>query len=38
MKQHLPGFFGFEGLGILIRDMKTDLLFTINEIDEDEKA
>ena len=28
----LPGYFGFEGANILLRDVKTDLIFTINEI------
>ena len=35
-KNTLPNFFGFEDVGVLIRDMKTDLLFTLNEIKNDE--
>jgi hypothetical protein len=29
----LPEYFGFEGVGVLVRDMKTDTLFSINEIE-----
>lgn len=36
IKKTLPDFFGFESVGILIRDMKTDLMFTINELKNDE--
>jgi len=32
MKINLPAYFGFEAIGVLMRDMKTDLMFTINEI------
>jgi hypothetical protein len=31
MRVALPKFFGFEGLGILLRDLKTDDLYTISE-------
>ena len=31
MKTALPKFFGFEGIGILLRDLKTQELFTISE-------
>ena len=30
-------FFKFEGAGILLRDVKTDLIFTLNEISKEEK-
>jgi hypothetical protein len=36
IKNTLPAFFGFESVGVLIRDMKTDVMFTINEIDNEE--
>ena len=35
-KNTLPNFFGFEDVGVLIRDMKTDILFTLNEIKNEE--
>lgn len=35
-KNTLPKFFGFEDVGVLIRDMKTDVLFTLNEIKNEE--
>lgn len=33
----IPPFFGFEGASILLKDVKTNLLFTINEITKDNK-
>lgn len=30
----IPEFFGFEGASILLRDVKADLLFTINEVEQ----
>lgn len=40
MKENLPKFFGFEGIGILLRDLKTNEYFTLSEnlidIDENE--
>jgi hypothetical protein len=35
IKEKLPDYFGFEGVGVIIRDMKTDLFFTVNEIMEE---
>lgn len=35
-KEILPKYFGFEGAGILLRDVKTDFLFSINELSRDE--
>lgn len=32
IKLTLPDYFGFEGASILLRDVKTNLIFTINEI------
>ena len=32
LKFSLPDYFGFEGASILLRDVKTNLIFTINEI------
>jgi hypothetical protein len=32
----LPSYFGFEGVGILLRDIKNDFLFTILELSKDE--
>jgi hypothetical protein len=31
-KATVPAYFGFEGASILLRDVKTNLLFTINEL------
>ena len=36
IKLLLPQFFGFEGANILLRDVKTNLIFTINELSKDE--
>jgi len=36
IKLTLPHFFGFEGATVLLRDVKTDFLFTINELTKDE--
>lgn len=37
IKKIMPKFLGFEGLGILFRDIKTDNLFTISDnFDENE--
>ena len=36
-KVELPKFFGFEGAGILLRDVKTDFIFTLNELTKEEK-
>lgn len=35
-KEILPEYFGFEGAGMLLRDVKTDFLFSINELSKDE--
>lgn len=35
IKQELPRFFGFQEVGLLFRDVKTNLLFTMNEISDD---
>jgi hypothetical protein len=32
----LPEYFGFEAAGILLRDVKNDLMFTVNELTKDE--
>ena len=32
MKKMLPPYFGFEAVGVMLRDQKTDLMFTVNEI------
>ena len=38
MKKQLPEFFGFEAVGIMLRDMKSNQMFTINEVsNEDQK-
>lgn len=31
MKDKLPEYFGFEAAGILLRDIKTDYIFTMYE-------
>ena len=36
IRKTLPEFFGFESVGILIRDMKTDQMFTLNELKNDD--
>lgn len=36
MKSHLPEFFGFEAVGIMLRDVKSNQMFTINEISNDD--
>ena len=36
MKEQLPKYFGFEAAGILLRDVKTDFIFTIYELSKDE--
>ena len=36
IKQYLPPFFGFETASVLLRDVKTDFLFTLNELSKDE--
>lgn len=36
IKQQLPDFFGFEAVGLMLRDQKTDLIFTINELSKEE--
>ena len=36
IKQYLPPFFGFETAAVLLRDVKTDFLFTLNELSKDE--
>ena len=36
IKQLLPGFFGFEEVGVMFRDVKSDLVFTMNELSKDE--
>lgn len=36
IKEKLPDFFGFEGAGIMFRDIKNDFMFTINELSKDE--
>jgi len=37
IKQLLPGFFGFEEVGVMFRDVKSDLIFTMNELTKDEQ-
>ena len=37
MKDQIPKYFGFEGAGILLRDVKTDFVFTLNELSREEK-
>lgn len=34
LKKHLPIYFGFQGVGVLLKDQKSDLLFTLNELDD----
>jgi hypothetical protein len=36
IKEHLPIYFGFEGANILLRDVKSDMIFSINELSKDE--
>jgi len=36
IKEALPKFFGFEGAGILLRDVKTELLLSLNELSKEE--
>lgn len=36
MKERLPKYFGFEAAGILLRDVKTDFIFTVLELTKDE--
>lgn len=36
VKLTLPGYFGFEGASILLRDVKTNLIFTINELSKED--
>lgn len=36
MKEQLPKYFGFEGAGILLRDVKTDFIYTMYELSKDE--
>ena len=36
MKEQLPKYFGFEAAGILLRDVKTDFIFTLYELSKDE--
>lgn len=38
LKFSLPEYFGFEGASILLRDVKTDLIFTINEITKENRV
>ena len=38
VKLTLPGYFGFEGASILLRDVKTNLIFTINELTKDDSG
>jgi len=32
----LPEYLGFESAGVLLRDVKNDLMFTVNELTKDE--
>jgi len=32
----LPEYLGFEAAGVLLRDVKNDLMFTVNELTKDE--
>lgn len=32
LKQSLPRYFGFQAVGVMLKDQKTDLMFTVNEI------
>ncbi len=32
----MPEYLGFEAAGILLRDVKNDLMFTVNELSKDE--
>ena len=32
LRKHLPVFFGFQAVGILLKDQKTNLMFTLNEV------
>jgi len=32
IKEKLPGYFGFEAAGILLRDVKSDSIFTMYEL------
>jgi len=32
LKKHLPIFFGFQGVGVMLKDQKSSLMFTLNEI------
>lgn len=36
MKEVLPKYFGFEAAGVLLRDVKTDFIFTMYEYSRDE--
>ena len=36
IKESLPKFFGFDGAGILLRDVKTELLLSLNELSKEE--
>ena len=36
IKAHLPDYFGFEAAGVLLRDVKTDYIFSVNELSKDE--
>jgi hypothetical protein len=36
IREKLPEYLGFEAAGILLRDVKSDLMFTVNELSKDE--
>lgn len=38
IKEHLPIYFGFEAAGVLLRDVKTDYIFSVNELSKDEST
>lgn len=40
LRKHLPPFFGFQGVGVLLKDQKSELMFTLNELTDecDEKG
>ena len=38
LRKHLPLFFGFQDVGILFKDQKSNLMFTLNELDDENQG
>ena len=36
IKEQLPIYFGFEAANILLRDVKSEMIFSVNELSKDE--